>query len=208
MEMHRKTFVGLLGVAGLAMWLLIAGPATLLGIDTGNAGMVLLTGTAWVALYAVSRMPRGEVDRVPPGEWKAWIGLGFMTVAIVYFVTHVQVFAHGGPWDNPDASRVGRNLVMLLIAWIVLSGVMRSRWHGKVEEDERDRQIAARAQGFGHGAMVSGVIALALLLGFSPPARLEWATHFMIGNLLVFGLMVACLVEYAARAGLYWKDRR
>lgn len=42
MALHRWTLIGLLAVAGLAFWLLVAGPATLLGVDTGNAGMALL----------------------------------------------------------------------------------------------------------------------------------------------------------------------
>ena len=46
------------------------------------------------------------------------------------------------------------------------------------------------------------------MLGFSPAERLQWATHFMIGNLLVLSLMVACLFEHAARAIQYWQDRR
>lgn len=209
MAIRRGTWIGLLAVAGLATWLLVAGPDRLLGVDTGNAGMVLLITTTWVALYAISRMPRegGEQAVVSPGEWKAWIGLGFMAVAIIYFLAHVQVFAAAGPFDNPDANRIGRNLVMLLIAWTILSSVLRSRWQGEVEEDERDRQITRQASGWGYGAMTSYVVALALMLGFSPADRLEWATHFMIGNLLVLSLMVACLFEHAAKAVLYLRDR-
>lgn len=209
MSVQRWTLVGLLGVAGLALWLLVAGPATLLGIDTGNAGMVLLVTCAWVSLYAISQLPRGEADDgISPGEWKTWTGLGFMLVAIGYFLANVQVFALGGPADNPDANRIGRNLVVLLIAWTVLSSVLKSRWRGAVEEDERDRQIEAQAKGWGYGAMTVYVIGLALMLGFSPADRLQWATHFMIGNLLVLSLMVACGFEYAAKAALYWRDRR
>lgn len=209
MALHRGTLFGLLGVGGLAFWLLVAGPANLLGVDTGNAGMVLLVATAWGALYAISRMPRGDADHaISPGEWKAWIGLGFMLVAIGYFLANVQVFVHGGPADNPGANRVGRNLVMLLIAWTVLSGVLKSRWQGAVQEDERDRQIEAEASSWGYGAISVYVIALALLLGFSPADRLQWATHFMIGNLLVLSLMVACGFEHVAKVVLYWRDRR
>lgn len=208
MAIHRWAFAGLLGVAGLATWLLVAGPDTLLGFDSGNAGMVLLVTSTWVSLYLVSQIPRGDAElAVSPGEWKAWIGVGFTVAAIAYFLSHLQVFTHGGPGDNPEASIVGRNLVMLLIAWTILSSVLKSRWQGEVEEDERDRQITVQATGWGYGAMVTYVIGLALMLGFSPAPRLEWASHFMIGNLLVLSLMVACLFEHAARAVLYLRDR-
>ncbi|MGH8085055.1 MAG: hypothetical protein ACREPV_07245 [Lysobacter sp.] len=206
MAIHRWVFAGLLGVAGVATWLLLAGPDTLLGIDTGNAGMVLLITATWVSLYLISRMPRGDAEFVvSPGEWKAWIGVGFMVVAITYFLSRLQVFAHAGPWEG--ANIVGRNLVMLLIAWTILSRVLKSQWQGQVEEDERDRQITIRSKDWGYGAMISFVIGLALMLGFSPAHKLEWASHFMIGNLLVFSLMVACLFEHAARAVLYLRDR-
>ena len=55
--------------------------------------------------------------------------------------------------------------------------------------------------------MTVAVIGLALMLGFSPAARLAWATHFMIANLLVFMLVASCLVEYAATVIAYWRDR-
>ncbi len=209
MALHRWTLLGLLAVAGLAFWLLVVGPATLLGVDTGQAGMALLVTAAWTSLFAISRMPRGEGERaISPGEWKAWIGLGFMLVAVGYFLANIQLFTHGGPADNPHANSIGRNLVMLLIAWTVLSSVLKSRWQGAVQEDERDRQIDAQATHWGYGALGFHVIALALLLGFSPPDRLQWATHFMIGNLLVLSLMWACLFEYAAKTVYYWRDRQ
>lgn len=58
MLLRRWAVVGLLLVAGLALWLLLAGPGRVLGIDTGNAGMLLLITTAWLSLYAIQRMPR------------------------------------------------------------------------------------------------------------------------------------------------------
>ena len=89
---------GLLFVAGLAMWLLLAGPERLLGIDTGNLGVALLVTAAWVSLFVISRMPRNGLESlVSPGEWRAWLGLGFMLVATVYFLVNVQAFAEGPP---------------------------------------------------------------------------------------------------------------
>ena len=77
-----------------------------------------------------------------------------------------------------------------------------------MEEDERDREIAARAAGWGRGALVLCLVGIAVMLGFSPPERLQWATHFMVANLLVFVLMWHCLVEYAATVAMYVRDRR
>lgn len=191
-----------------ALWLLLAGPREVLGVDTGPLGMVLLATATWTSLFALSQLPRGEAERVlAPGEWKAWIGTGFMGLGMAYFLGNADVFAEGGAGD-PAPRRVATHLVLMLVAWTVLTQVLASRWKGAVEEDERDRQIAVRAAAWGRGALVASIAAFAVLLGLSPPHRLQWASHFMVANLLVFALMWGWLVECAATAALYWRDRQ
>lgn len=208
MELRHWGFAGLLALAGLAFWLLLAGPSEVLGVDTGQAGTALLVATAWISMYAVSRLPRAELGKIAsPGEWKAWIGTGFMVVAIGYFAAKMHVFQGADALHNPAASAVGRNLVLLLVAWTVLSSVLVSRWKDEVQQDERDREIERHASGWGRTALIVFVIGLALMLGFSPAIKLHWATHFMIANLLIAGVMVGCLFEYAATAVHYWRDR-
>ena len=200
---------GLLGVGLLAFWALLAGPSTLLGVDLGKVGTATLVLLAWGALYAISRMPPGEAERgLAPGEWRAWVGVAFMLAATGYFLARADVFAAAALQENPHASAVGRHLVLLLVAWSVLSGVLGARWKGRVQEDERDREIEKRAAGWGRGALIACIVGLALMLAFSPAERLAWATHFMIANLLVFALMWGWLCEYVATAMLYWRDRR
>lgn len=209
MSLRRWGSIGLLAVAGFAFWLLLAGPSKLLGIDTGQAGTALLATVAWVSMYGVSRLPQGELDAAAsPAEWKAWIGAGFMLAAVGYFLAHLGVFAAAQAFGDPDAVAVARNLVLLLVAWSILSAVMASRWKGAVEEDERDRAIAARATGIGRVALTVCVIGLAAALGFSPAGKLQWASHFMIANLLVLAVMWGCLFEYAASAALHYRYRR
>lgn len=199
---------GMLAVAGLSLWLLIASPSAVLGFDGGKVGVALLVTTAWVSLWMLQRVPRSEFEgRAALGEWRAWIGLGFMAVAVAYYLAKVQVFQGAEVWRNPEAGAVGRKLVLLLIAWAVLSQLLRSRWKGAVEEDERDREIARHAADWGHGALMFGTIGLAVTLGFSPASRLDWATPAMVSSLLVFALMWCWLCEYAASAVYYWRDR-
>lgn len=214
MDVQRAVPALLLAVGGLSLWLLVAGPATVLGVDSGNAGVALLVTVAWTSLYAVSRMPRGALEqRISPGEWKAWIGVGFMLVAIGYFLAHLDAFAGVGETVGsrlrfrPEATRVARNLVLLLVAWSVLQRVLGSRWKGAVETDERDAQIATLGSAWGYGALKVYVVVFAVMLGFSPAHRLGWATHFMIGNLLILGLMWGLLMEHLSRAVQYWRDR-
>lgn len=199
---------GLLAVAGLSLWLLIANPSAVLGFDGGKVGVALLVTAAWGSLLLLHRVPRSEFEgRAALGEWRAWIGLGFMLVAVAYYLAKVQVFQGAELWRNPDAGAVGRHLVLLLIAWAVLSQVLGSRWRGAVGEDERDREIARHAADWGHGALIFGVIGIAVTLGLSPASRLAWATPAMVSSLLVFALMWGWLCEYAASAVYYWRDR-
>ena len=200
--------VGLAAIALPALWLLLASPEQVLGVDSGHAGMVLLVTAAWTSLLALSRLPRGAHERaIAPAEWKAWIGTCFMLLAMVFLAMRAELFL-GASADRHTAQAVVRSLVMLLVAWVVLWQVLAARWKGAVDEDERDREIALRASTHGRRALVGSGIALALLLGFSPEDRLAWATHFSIANLLLFGLMLGWLVEYTATALMYLSDRR
>lgn len=198
----------LAAIALPALWLLLAGPERVLGLDTGKLGVALVVTAAWTSLLALSQLPRSEAEAaIAPGEWKAWIGTGFMLVAIAYFLGKAHVF-QGAQFGDSAAQAVGRNLVLLLVAWAVLSTVLASRWKGAVQEDERDREIAVQAAAWGRGALMVHVVAVAVLLTFSPPHKLAWASHLMIANLLVSALMWGWLFEYAASAVVYWRDRR
>ena len=208
MLMRRWGFPALLLVAGFALWLLLAGPSKLLGVDTGQAGTALLVTVAWVSLFAISRVPHGTLENaISPGEWKAWLGTAFMAAAIIYFLSKLHVFMGAAVPHNPEAGAVGTNLVLLLIAWSVLSGVMSSRWKGEVEQDERDRGIERQASNWGRIALTVLIIGIAVTIGLSPPEKLQWATHLLIANLLILALMAGCLVGYAASIVYYWRDR-
>ena len=208
MQTRSWQVAALAALALPALWLLLVGPERLLGIEVDHIGMVLLVTAAWTSLLALSRLPRGEGEAaIAPAEWRAWIGTGFMAVAVAYFVGHVEVFVDAGAGDRA-ARQVAGHLVLLLVAWTVLSQVLASRWKGTVDEDERDRAIAVQAAGWWRATAAVAVLALAGTLGFSPPERLQWATHFMVANLLVLALMCAWLAECAATAMLYWRDRQ
>ncbi|TCO38299.1 hypothetical protein [Dokdonella fugitiva] len=209
MSLPRLGFIGLAVVAALATWLLLAGPARVFGIEAGNAGMVLLMAVGWGSLHAISRIPDGGIgESMSPGEWRAWLGLAFTLVIAAYAIVHAPVF-HGPPlWHNPDANRIGRNIVMLLVAWMLLARVLDARWRRGVRQDERDREIEARGAGAARLALVVILVGYALLLSFSPTERLEWAVPPLLGHLLVLALIVSCAFEYLVVGLGYWRDRR
>lgn len=205
---RRGLFAGLVVVAAAGLWLLLAGPSKVLGIDTGNAGVALLVTVTWVSLYAIGRMPNGGLDNaVSPGEWRAWIAFGFTAAIAAYAIANAHLFQGPPLWQNPDANRIGRNIALLAIAWVILSQVLHARWRDKVQEDERDRAIEAQAASWARISLSVYAIGLALMLGFSPAAKLAWAPPPMVAHLLIVGLILSCLVEYGVTAVAYWRDR-
>ena len=198
---------GLVALALVAFWMLLAGPEEILGIDIGGLGFGLTVLVAWSAIYGISAAPRGELDEVvSPGEWRAWIGLGFSLLVCAYLLAKGDVIA--SVTDYRDLGKIGRNVVLLVISWAVVSYVLGWRWKGQVLEDERDREIAALAAGWGRGATLFAVFGIAVMLGLSPAAKLAWATHIVIAHLLVFALIWGCVMEYAVTALSYWRGRR
>ncbi len=195
--------------AGGALWLLLAGPGQVMGRDPGPMGMALLVLSAWGLIDAVGRLPRETLlASASPAEWYARIGLGFNLIAMLYLFVKSPMLGDAPVQDDPDAVAIGRNLVMLLIAWLVISSVLASRWKGIPELDERDREIAAKASGWGRGALIFCVVGFAITLGFSPVNRLAWASQPVIAHLLVFALLWGWLCEYAATLVHYRLDRR
>jgi hypothetical protein len=206
MRWPKWGLAGLVALALVSFWLLLAGPEELLGIDLGGLGIALATLVSWAAIHGIVVAPRGELDRVvSPGEWKAWIGFGFTLLVAAYLLMKRDVIAGAGDWH--DLGRIGRNIVLLVIAWAVVSRVLSWRWKGAVLADERDRTIEVRAAGWGRGAIMAGVIAVAVTLGLSPAERLAWATPLVIAHLLVLAMVWSCLVEYAVAGIAYWRDR-
>lgn len=202
-----RGIAGLL-VVGLGLWAMLAWSDRLFGVDLGHLGVMVLVATAALALHAASRLPAGSVeDAISPGEWRAWIGVCVLLAALVYFGASLQLVRADAAPQAFLASGVARKLVMLLIAWVVLSQWLASRWKGRVQADERDRIIEGEAAGWGQAALVFCIIALAVMFGFSPPDRLQWVSPLMVAHLLVFALMWGWLVEYVATALMYWRDR-
>lgn len=207
MRWSKWGLVGMVVLAAVAFWLLLAGPEDVLGIQLGGFGFGLTALVAWLAIHGISVAPRGELDdSVSPGEWRAWVGFGFTLAVAGYLLAKADLIV--GATDLRDLGRIGRNTVLLLVTWAVVAQVLRWRWKGKVLEDERDREIEARASGWGRGALVFCLVGLVVMFGFSPQSKLDWATPIAVAHLLVFALVWHSLVEYFVTGISYWWDRR
>lgn len=205
----RARVLGVAVIGGIAFWLATARPGHLFGIDTGHIGVLAMIGCLWLSMWWLSRVPADEMAAAAsPAEWEAWIGLVFLGMAIGWFLLKLPLFAVEGPIsEHPGVARGGRNVVMLVIAWLVISSVLGQRWRGRAQVDERDRLIAAGACRRGRTALLVQLAILAGLLAFSPADRLQWATPVMLAHLLILAMMLAHWLELAVQAVSYWRER-
>jgi hypothetical protein len=189
--------------AGVGLAMFFGGEFRALGLPLGTVGVWIFIAAVWFFVDALHRIPRTEAElAIAPGEWQSWVGVAFTTAVLIAILQKTHVFNVAVPiYENIDAGRSGRNIGMLFVAWLVLAKT-------EVQFDERDRQIEHRASSWGRGASTAAIIAVALLLGFSPTARLQLFSYPLIGQMLLFALLVGAWVDQASAAWLYLGDRR
>lgn len=186
------------------------------GIDLGIVGSIAVLIGAWIVWYLLWKMMRSSASAaaadeslapVSPGEQQAWIGLIFTAAILLYYALHGgQMVAADGTMAH-EASAIGRHIGTLVVVWVVVMAVLRKRWLDKVEQDERDRVIQARATSWSRCGLVVLVLSLAIMFAFSPLDHLQWAKPMVISNLLMVGLIASSLLEYAVTGLTYWRDR-
>jgi len=211
MTWRNAAWPGVLILAGAGGWLLF-GHARTWGIDHGLPGVLLLVVASWAALWVgASRQQRAS------GEWTAWVGLCLTLLGLAYFGWHWWGLM--GTGSGADAHWMLANLMLLLLGWTVLLQLWAGHWRARTQADPAilpwiahehpyGAQIERQAAESGRMALTSGLICLALLLGFLPEARLDWMRPLLLANLLLFVLMWGWLVEYVSTVWLYWHHRR
>lgn len=189
------------------LWLVFWSPDSMASALRYGLGSLLLgLGTSQVAVQlAVSRQTSFE-QNTSTAEAKAWLSLCFVGAITVYLLVGAPVLATGPA--TGDAARIGTKLMAILVFWIVIAAVLRGRRGDAVAEDERDRAIDAKAEGWARGALTFCLIGLIAMLGLSPAVKLQWATPTMLAFQLLFILLWASLVRNAVVAIMYWRDRR
>lgn len=206
----RTQLVATLVLAGIGLWLFFGDGIELAGRSLGFVGVWLFVAAAWFFVDAVQRVPRSEAEQtVAPGEWLAWVGVVFLGAVLVALALAGDAFTPHAPiQQNPQAGEAGRGIGALFVAWVVLAWVLRQRWKDGVVEDERDRRIEQVAGSWGRAATTFLVVGVAVMLSFSPTARLQEFSYPFLGHLLMFALAWGAWFDHLAAAVLYWRDRR
>ena len=197
-------------LAGAGYLVFSESSGNVLGMPPGVVGSLLFFPGVWGCALAIRRLPGSDAElSIAPGEWQAWLGLVFVGSILGSVLATADVFAAQVPVGaNPRALAAGRVIGCMFVAWVVLGAILRRRWRGSVLEDERDVQIARRASDSGRWMTVAGVVAMAVMLGFSPTQRLQQFSYPWIAQLLMAALLAGALVEHGVAAWLYWRDRR
>ena len=206
----RNRLVLWLLAAGVGLALFFTGEYRDLDLPLGWIGTFLFVVATWFSVDALYRVPQSEDEAlVAPGEWQAWIGVAFVGAIIGASLMQAHVFLPQVPiGQNPDTNKAGQSIGTLFVAWLVLAHVLRQRWAGKVQADERDAQIELAASQWGRGATAFAVIGIAVLLGFSDTDRLREFSYPFIAQMLMLTLLWGLWFDQLIAALLYWRDRR
>lgn len=205
----RIRLIASLVAAGIGLALFFGGEYRDFPLPLGWIGTLVFVAAVWFCVDLVNRIPHSDEEAaIAPGEWQAWVGIAFVGAVLAAMLLKAHLFMTGVPVGrDPDAGAAGRSIGMLFVAWVVLVQVLKQRWAGKVVADERDARIALVAGKWARGATAFWMVGLALLFGFSDPARLHAFTYPYIAHLLVQALLWGLFVEQVAVAALYWRDR-
>lgn len=206
----RARFTVWLVLAGIGLALFFTGEYRDLPLPLGWLGMCLFVAAVWFSVAQLQATPPSDEEaQIAPGEWQAWVGVAFVGAVIVTILLKAHLLLPEVPISrNPEAGAAGTSIGTLFVAWLVLTQVLKRRWAGRVQADERDVRIEQAAGGWARAATVFCVVGIAVLLGFSDTERLRGFSYPFIAQMLMLALLCGLWVEQLVAAVLYWRDRR
>lgn len=191
--------------AVIGFWFVFWEPGPLDESPLYAIGPLLLAIGSVVAAIQLSVRPRtGVAVMAAPAEIDAWLALVYSGVLIAWLLSNASVFTVS--WMGNTTTSIA--LLQIVVAYVVISAVLRGRRGKAVQEDERDRAINRSAARWGRHALIACVVVLMVVLGTSPAHRLAWATPPAVAFLLFLALLFGWLLENAATIVYYWRDRR
>jgi hypothetical protein len=184
------------------------------GLNLGSLGATVFGFTLWVGAWLFARYP----ERIFAAAWsiaerRAWTAVVFVLLIFIAYLRFMWSVA-GMPevpatfGDLPSQHFIA-NLVVLFIAWAVVSSAIRGNEPDVIEADERDRRLRSSADHIGDWALTILICWCAGLLAFQPAERLTWwLAPLIAANVLIGILIVKTLIEHAYLVGRYAWDRR
>jgi len=184
------------------------------GFNLGSLGATVFGFTLWIGAWLYARYP----DRIFAPEWsiaerRAWTALVFVLlilIAYLRFMWSLAAMPHVPATirDLPSEHFIA-NLVVLFIAWAVVSSSLRGKERDVIEVDERDLRLRGAADYVGDWALTILIGWCAGLLAFQPAERLTWWLAPLIAANVLIGILIAkSLIEHVYLVGRYAWDRQ
>jgi hypothetical protein len=184
------------------------------GVDIGSVGATVFGFTLWIGAGLFAAFP----DRIFPQGWsiaerRAWAGLFFVLLIFLSYLRFMWTLA-----DLPaipdrvrelPAEHFLWNLMVLLIAWAVVSAALRGGESGGIETDERDLRLRRAADHAGDWMLTLVVVwCVGLLIGQPAEHLAWWLAPLVAANVLVGILIGKTLVEHVYLVARYAWERR
>ena len=187
---------------------------SLWGLNLGSLGATVFGLTLWFGAWLFARYP----DRIFASEWsiaerRAWTALVFVLLILLSYLRFMWALAAmpevPATFRDLPAEQFIANLVVLFIAWAVVSSSLRGKQPDVIEADERDLRLRGAADHVGDWALTILVGWCAGLLAFQPAERLTWWLAPLIAANVLIGILIAkTLVEHVYLVGRYAWERR
>jgi len=171
------------------------GPDGWFGIDVGPVGSAVLYTALWLfALHLSKHSEAAFPADAPLAERQRWVSMVFVLLIAIHWLNFVMALRELGAEADQifnSASRAfGIHLGMLVVGWLVVSGIVRAANREAVQLDERDLRIQHAADRASSGLVAVLIIALISALVMQPGLLTPWLRPLIVANALA-GLLIA-----------------
>lgn len=182
---------------------LLAGPWIDWPLHEGYIGAGLMIAAALVLRRHWQQRAETRGDEPGEPEREVWHGLASTSLIGAQIATALFLAGPDLALRGPEAQDLGRT------AWTLIAGALLS-WlilhRREVQRDERDRAILAQATRASGHVLAVLVVALAVILGSTPPQRLPPLSHAFLAHLLLLILVISNLVGHSLQLWGYRRD--
>jgi hypothetical protein len=195
--------IALVMLASAVVGILLVGPWIDWPFPEGWVGVALMLAAAFAMRRHWDRRAETRGDEPGEPEREVWHGLASTSLIGAQIATTLYLAGPALALHSDAAHHLGRT------TWTLIGGAVASWFilhRREVQRDERDRAIVADANRISGHVLAVLIVALAVLLGFTPPQRLAPMSHVFLAHLLLLTLVVSSLVNHALQLWGYRRD--
>jgi uncharacterized membrane protein len=195
----QRTFSVL--VVTLLFGVLLATPLLDLPVRQGMVGGVVMLATAY---WLRARWQNSPTAPEAP-ERRALMSLGGTAVVMGHMATCLWQAGPAMDLHSRASHTMAVDSWTLFGAALLMMAIVRAPGPS---EDERDLQIAGRAQRHAYITLVAMVLSVAVWLSFGRDPLLEHMSRAMLSHILISGWIISCMVQDITCLNAYARDHR